>query len=67
METLILLIVLVIVIGAPVLVAVFLHHATKPLNRAIRNHHIEKQLREDVADAEAQQRAAQKLLRERGQ
>lgn len=66
MEALILLTVVAIILAAPVLIAVMLHRLSKPLLRAARNHQIEHQLREDVADAEAQERAARKLLHERG-
>lgn len=52
--------------GIIVLTVWLLSKAGKAITRATRNHQIEQQLRQDIADAEATERIARKLMRERG-
>lgn len=63
----ILLTLLALFVGVVTLLGFVMSKADQALKRAVRNQQMERQMRKVVADAEAQQRIARKLLRERGQ
>lgn len=61
---------LAVIIGVPLVLYIAVVAAgsavAKPIMRDQRDRQIEKDLRVEVADADARQRAARKLLKERG-